>query len=120
MGEYEVLYKMFGALQALERSMQINKKTIAINTSLPERITRGIEEQEKILRKMQEVSTTIQAEFSGGDSAALNRLIRIFYSLHYMVSPEISSTLEELNGKTSGDVSTNSLNSEQTKTLTLQ
>ena len=119
MGEYEVLYKMFGALQTLERSMQISKKTIAINTSLPERITKSIEEQDKILRKMQEISNTVQAQYSNGDGAALNRLIRIFYSLHYMVSPEISSTLEELNGR-STDLNADSLNSEQTKTLTLQ
>ena len=119
MGEYEVLYKMFGALQALERSMQISKKTIAINISLPERITKSIEEQEKVLRRMQEISNTVQAEYPNGDKVALNRLIRIFYSLHYMVSPEISSTLEELNGR-QNNLDTDSLNSEQTKTLTLQ
>jgi hypothetical protein len=117
MGEYEILYKMFGALQSLERSLQISKKTISINNSLPERIIKNVAEQERIIRHMQQISSTVQTEFSNKDGVELNRLVRIFYSLHYMVSPEISSTLEELNGNT---FETKSLNSEQTKTLTLQ
>ncbi len=115
MGEYEILYKMFGALQTLERSLQISKRTIEINISIPERITKNVFEQERIIREMQKISNIVQAEFTTKESSELNKLVRMFYSLHYMVSPEITSTLEEINGSIISNDLLN--NSEQTVTL---
>ncbi|MCC6932607.1 MAG: hypothetical protein IT292_05065 [Deltaproteobacteria bacterium] len=92
----ELLYRVLGTVESLERSLENSRQFIANSKSSSPQISNDILEHERILGHMRQVVNDLQLQVAQKKDEEVIRSLQIFYSLHHMVKPEIQSTVQRL------------------------
>ena len=91
----EKLYRVFGTIQALERSLVSGEQAVASKLIAP-RLRVNIAEQYRVLGHMRQVAKQLEFQVGMTSQEEESRLLKIFYSLHHMLKPEIDETIREI------------------------
>ena len=91
-----LLFRIFGTMQTLERSLEVSKKSASVNKTLSQEMQLNLRDMERVLLHMRQIANKLQMEIAKNDASAITRSLKVFYSLHQMLRPEVTAAEKEI------------------------